>query len=311
MARDVLRASRDIIARGSKSFATASQLLPPRERDGAHLLYAWCRHCDDRIDGQTLGHGSASGAASPTEVLADLIENTTRALAGDPVDEPPFQALQRVAARHEIPHEYPLAHLEGFAMDVRGEPYESLEDTVRYAYHVAGVVGLMMAHVMGVRDRATLTRAADLGIAFQLTNIARDVMDDAAAGRVYLPAAWLAEAAVDPGAIAGARHREGVASVVGRLLDVAERYYASADAGIERLPWRSAWSIATARFVYRDIGHLVRARGSRAWDGRARVSDGRKAYWMVVAAAHVIEIQAAGEPPARPDDLWPMPWAEE
>lgn len=309
----VLRSGRDSIARGSKSFAAASRLLPGSVRDGAHLLYAWCRHCDDRIDGQRLGHAHGAPEPPSTAVLGELVEQTRRALAGEDVDEVPFRALGQVVAQHRIPHAYPLAHLEGFAMDARGERYQALEDTVRYSYHVAGVVGVMMAHVMGVRDRATLDRAADLGIAFQLTNIARDVLDDAAVGRIYLPEAWLAEQGVDPDGIADARHRGAVAAVVARLLDVAEGYYESADAGIGRLPWQSAWAIATAKFVYRDIGRIVRARGPRAWDRRARVASGKKVFWMAAAALEASKLVGRREQdlPPRATGLWQIPGAVE
>ena len=95
-----------------------------------------------------------------------------------------------------MPHRYPLEHLDGFVMDVEGREYHTLTDTVEYCYHVAGVVGVMMAYIMGVRDEPTLDRATDLGLAFQLTNICRDVVEDAEVGRVYLPLDWLTEAGV-------------------------------------------------------------------------------------------------------------------
>ena len=122
---------------------------------------------------------------------------------------------------------------------------------------VAGVVGAMMASVMGVRDRPTMERAIDLGIAFQLTNISRDVMEDAADGRVYLPADWLEEegAPLNPAEFPGAE--PALYRVVKRLLDEADRYYESAGVGIARLPFRCAWAIAAARRVYRAIGETV------------------------------------------------------
>jgi phytoene synthase len=136
----------------------------------------------------------------------------------------------------------------------------------------------MMAWIMGVRDEPTLLRGSDLGLAFQLTNIARDVDDDARNGRVYLPGAWLREhdVAIVPGAALTPEMRRRVAPVVSRLLDEADRYYASSLYGVGRLPWRSAWSVATARHVYADIGREVRRRGPRAWDTRVVVPTRRK-----------------------------------
>jgi len=202
-----------------------------------------------------------------------------------------------VVRRHEIPERHPLDLLRGFAMDVEGRSYESLEECCHYCYHVAGVVGVMMAYVMGRADEDTLDRAADLGIAFQMTNIARDVVEDAGIGRIYLPGLWLQGAGVPRHEVGLARQREAVSKVVLRLLDEAERYYASAQVGLARLPFRSAWAVATARRVYRDIGRLIRARGARAWDRRAGTSRARKVFLSLVAAMDAASA-AGGTPPA-------------
>jgi phytoene synthase len=208
--------------------------------------------------------------------------------------------------RYRIPERHPMELLDGFAMDVAGHRYVDLDDTLKYGYHVAGVVGVMMAHVMGVRERSALLRAADLGIALQLTNIARDVMDDAGAGRVYLPQRWLEEAGVPPEEIAAPRHRPAVFEVVRRLLDEADRYYDSGSQGIRSLTFRSAWAIATARGVYRDIGRVVRARREAAWDERAFVGTGRKLYLAARAFGEaLIAVTVARHRPASPrENLW-------
>jgi phytoene synthase len=298
--------SRAAIERGSKSFAAAARLFGPPARDGALLLYAWCRHCDDHIDEQSLGF--RTGRPSPesaSERLAALERETRRALAGEPVDEPAFAALQEVVRRHHIPEQHPLDHLKGFAMDVEGQRYETLEECCRYCYHVAGVVGVMMAHVMGVRDEDTLDRAADLGIAFQMTNIARDVVEDAEAGRVYLPGDWLREAGVPPDAAGRPEHRAAVHTVAMRLLDEAERYYASAAVGLARLPFRSAWAVAAASRIYRDIGRLVRNRGPRAWDRRASTGAARKAFLVLAAVWDAATRRFSGGRPR--NGLWTRP----
>jgi phytoene synthase len=298
------------IQRGSKSFALAAQLFDPTTREGAILLYAWCRHCDDQIDEQTLGFRTGRPSSESAEDrLAALERETSRALAGEPVEKPAFAALQEVARRHGIPDRHPLDLLKGFAMDVEGRRYESLEDCCRYCYHVAGVVGVMMAFVMGAHGEDTLDRASDLGIAFQMTNIARDVVDDAQAGRVYLPGDWLREAGVQPGEIAHPERRPALFSVAARLLDEAERYYASAEVGLARLPFRSAWAVAAARRVYRDIGRLVRERGPRAWDRRVSTGRGRKMFLTLVAAgdAAAATRRRAEETPVPRDGLWTRP----
>lgn len=265
-------ATRSIEA-GSKSFAAAARLFAPAMREGAVLLYAWCRHCDDVIDGQVLGHGMRTdGGGDAAARLAALEERTRATLSGRPPDEPAFAALAEVVRRHAIPASYPLHHVAGFRMDVEGRTYETLADTIDYGYHVAGVVGVMMSHVMGARDAATLDRASDLGIAFQLTNIARDLVEDARAGRVYAPARWLAEAGIPRLAVADVAHRPALALVAGRLLDAAEPYYDSARIGIRALPPRARWAIAAALGIYRQIGLDLRTLGPSAWDGRVSTS---------------------------------------
>lgn len=304
----VVAHSRDMIRAGSKSFATAARLFERGTRERAYMLYAWCRHCDDQIDGQEYGFGALE--VSPAERLArlqHLRRSTREAFDGKPAEEPVFAAFQRVAREADIAERHAMELLAGFEMDVTGARYRELPDTLLYCYRVAGVVGVMMACVMGVRDRSALARAADLGIAFQLTNIARDVIDDAAAGRCYLPESWLDEAGVPRAEVGEPRHRRAVFGVVGRLLDEAERYYASATQGLKLLPFRSAWAVATAASVYREIGELVRARGAAAWERRAVVPRWRKVWHAgagLLRAVRAVTLgRARGSAPREPS-LW-------
>jgi phytoene synthase len=298
------------IRSGSRSFALASRLLDPATRVLVWDLYAWCRHLDDETDGQALGHG-ARDVPDRSARVALLREQSMRALGGDLRGGPAFASLARVAAATHLPVAYVHDHLAGFEMDAAGRRYESLDDTLGYCYHVAGVVGLMMAWIMGIRDEPTLIRGCDLGMGFQLTNIARDVDDDARQGRVYLPAVWLRERGVIivPGTALAAEARVRVAPVVARLLDEADRYYDSAWYGVARLGWRSAWSVATARHVYADIGHTVRRRGPAAWDARAVVSKGRASARLAQALAESIwAVSVHRSRPAPPrHGLWTPP----
>lgn len=279
------------IRAGSKSFAAASRLFEPDTRRSAVLLYAWCRHCDDVIDGQLLGVGRSPAIQTPaSERLAELVAATQSAFAGEPATDPAFAAFQEVALKHRIPQRYALDHLRGFAMDVEDREYRGIEDTLDYCYHVAGVVGVMMAIIMGARDAATLDRACDLGIAFQLNNIARDIVEDAAIGRCYLPSQWLDEFAIAPSELAAERHRASLAILARRLIELAEPYYSSALDGLPALPFRSAWAVATAHGVYRQIGVRVVERGADAWNSRTFTSRADKlrlaaqGYWVVLTA---------------------------
>ena len=160
-----------------------------------------------------------------------------------------------------------------------------------------------------MRDTATLNRASDLGLAFQLTNIARDVADDAKAGRVYLPRDWLSDAGVDPAELADPRHRQAVFQVTRKLVREADVYYRSALYGMRSLPLGAAVGIGAARPVYRDIGRVVVKRGESAWDGRAIVGKKRKAAAALSGAvaavrAHTL-LRLTAAPPR--DGLWTMP----
>jgi 15-cis-phytoene synthase len=306
----IVEHSRQLIEKGSKSFAGAARLFDGDTRASAYMLYAWCRHCDDEIDGQELGFKQAPDkiTGTPEQRLARITAQTIAAIDGD-ADHPVFQALARVVAKHDIPARHPLELIEGFRMDVEGRHYETADDTLSYCYHVAGVVGVMMAMIMGVRDQATLNRASDLGIAFQLTNIARDVIPDAEAGRVYLPAEWLAEAGLTAQTIADPANRDAVFAVTKRLLNEADRYYLSARYGLPHLPIRAAWAIAAARRIYRQIGTVVRQRGARAWDTRAGVSHRGKmaqAFLAFVSIGRAHASRAVKAPPSRAG-LWTMP----
>jgi phytoene synthase len=305
----VVASSREAIRKGSHSFAAAARLFDPRTRDDASMLYAWCRHCDDVIDGQTLGHGQvADFRAGQEERLERLRAATLRALRGAPGEDPVFAAFTRVVGRNEIPARLPLALLDGFAMDVRGRRYETLGDTLDYAYHVAGVVGVMMAMIMGVRDEAVLDRACDLGLALQLTNIARDVIEDAEAGRVYLPAELLGRCGVEaePEAVRDPALRPQVHDAARLLLEAAEPYYLSAQAGLAALPLRCAWAIAAARAVYRDIGVRLLRLGSTAWDSRVSVPRARKLTLVGLAAGSALASRLP-ERPAPREGLWTRP----
>ncbi|WP_312511485.1 15-cis-phytoene synthase CrtB [Massilia sp.] len=308
MSEALMQHATQTIEVGSKSFAAAAKLFPPATRRSVLMLYAWCRHCDDVVDGQELGFGVVAPVAhDPRAELDSLYDQTRRAYAGEPMPIPAFAAFQEVALGSHIAPRYAFDHLAGFAMDVGQARYETIDDTLRYCYHVAGVVGLMMASIMGARDERVLDRACDLGLAFQLTNIARDIVDDAAIGRCYLPAQWLREAGIPQEEIGLPRHRAALAQVAARLVDYAEPYYDSAMTGIAALPLRSAWAIATARNVYRQIGVEVKRRGARAWDERVGTSKAAKLRLLALGGAQALSSRLRARSPARRDGLWLRP----
>ncbi|MCP2671188.1 phytoene/squalene synthase family protein [Maricaulaceae bacterium EIL42A08] len=240
-----MQACRVAIRGGSKSFYAASLLMPSEYRDRAYALYGFCRFADDEVD----DGDDALAACNRLSARLDQI------YAGEPGDSPVDRAFADVVRECDIPQALPAALIEGFAWDAAERRYETLSDVRAYGARVASSVGAMMALVMGVRSPEALARACDLGVAMQLTNIARDVGEDARNGRLYLPRAWFAEARIDPDAwLDKPDFNVQVAEFVRRILAEADRLYDRARPGIAHLPKRCRPAIHAASRIYREIG---------------------------------------------------------
>jgi phytoene synthase len=273
-----LDACRATLREGSYTFFAASLILPRAVREPASALYAFCRMADDEVD---TGADKQAAVASLRARLHATYSGRARALPCD-------RALAAVVQHFAIPRELPEALLDGFAWDAEGRRYETIEDLHGYAARVAGTVGAMMALLMGVRSAEGLARACDLGVAMQLSNIARDVGEDARMGRIYLPLQWLREAGVQPDAwLAQPQFNPAIASVVRRLLDEADRLYQRVDDGVARLPLGCRPGINAARYLYAAIGHEVARRGLNSVDQRAVVPRARKARQLARAVLNL------------------------
>ncbi|MEM0954426.1 MAG: phytoene/squalene synthase family protein [Pseudomonadota bacterium] len=265
--RTDMAACRQLLRHGSRSFYASSLLMPQPYRDAAVSLYAFCRLADDAID----------LSDAPLEALQHLRLRLDSIYANDPTDDPADRMLTKTVREFGIPRELLEALLEGFAWDCTSRRYDTLEDLRAYGARVAGVVGVMMALLMGERDYQVLARAADLGVAMQLTNIARDVGEDARNGRIYLPMGALREAGIDSESwLRQPVHSEALATVIEALLREADRLYQQAEAGIACLPRGCQPCVMTARLLYCEIGEEVRRRHYDAISARAVVSSARK-----------------------------------
>lgn len=259
------------IRHGSLSFHAASRLLPSAMRDPALALYAFCRLADDAVDLNE----------EKTAAVFRLRERLDAIYAGTPHDAPEDRAFAQVVAAHRIPKAVPDALLEGFAWDALGQTYSTLSDVRAYGARVASTVGVMMALIMGVRDEHALARAADLGVAMQLTNIARDIGEDAREGRLYLPTDWLSDTGLSEGDIfANPLACAAVRGMTKRLLREADRLYVRAEAGIPALPRRSRPGIYAARHVYAGIGGVIERNGYDSVSVRARTRTRAKIGWL-------------------------------
>jgi phytoene synthase len=269
------------------------------------LLYAWCRKCDDMADGQDHG-GAMALVDDPFARLAAIRALTARALQGETTGEPAFDCLGIVAGECGLTQAMADDVIEGFALDAAQWHPRSEGDLYRYCYHVAGAVGVMMAKVMGVpdEDADTLDRACDLGLAFQLANIARDIAEDDAAGRCYLPDDWLALLDIGPGEHMRPHNRRKLALIGRWLADEAGQYEASARAGAARLPFRARWAVLSAAGIYGEIARKVRAAGEGAWDARIYTPKAEKLRWVTRAFQQALGSAAAT---TSREGLWSRP----
>ncbi|MEM9755772.1 MAG: phytoene/squalene synthase family protein [Pseudomonadota bacterium] len=275
IAPDDLAACRAAIADGSYSFHAASKLLPARIRDPAMALYAFCRLADDAVD---------LSSQKPGAVLR-LRDRLEAVYAGRPVDAPADRAFAAVVERFDMPRALPEALLEGLAWDGMGRRYATLSDLRAYSARVASAVGAMMCVLMEIREADTLARACDLGVAMQLTNIARDVGEDARAGRLYAPMEWLDAAGIVPeDFLANPKPSPPVALVTRQLILEATKLYARSEAGIAGLPIVARPGIFAARHIYAAICGRIRANDYNSVDHRARTSTAQKLALVTLAA---------------------------
>ena len=260
------------LARQGRSFHWARRLLGATHAARATRLYAFCRHLDDLVD----------EAASPEAARAALAAADRDLAAGrsdDPILQDGLALMRECGIEPEIAREL----IAGMASDAETVRVADEAELLRYCYRAAGTVGLMMCRVLDAREPAAAAHAVDLGIAMQLTNLCRDVADDARMGRRYLPASLVGDLSpadlIEPSPALQLKLRAAVA----RLLALAESYYASGEAGLPFLPVRARSGILVAGRVYRAIGHRLAAREHAYWEGRAFVPDWRKATITLAA----------------------------
>ncbi len=267
-----------MLKRHGKTFAWAAHLMPRRDADRLVRLYGICRRLDDLADlddgadakARLLALRSAPWRFSSTDPIARELDAMVANMGLNPV---PMQQL-----------------LDGLISDLDRQIIADEPSLIRYAYLVAGTVGLMVCDVLDVDAPVARKAAVNLGIAMQLTNIARDVHEDAVAGRRYLPATWWDAAPADITGPSRDMQRNGAAAVL-RLLDLADGYYASAQCGFAFLPLSSRIGLVVAARVYRGIGAELRRRGCAFHQGRVYVPRWRKAV-LTVAAIGTVAIPA-------------------
>ena len=243
-----------LLALRARSFRWASTFLNRAQRRRVATLYAFCRAVDDLVD----SNRAVSDAREELERMLVALQAEPEGESLWPEDYLWFRAL---CFECDIDFRVVRELVSGMLSDLDVVRFQSDAELVRYCYRVAGTVGLMMCAVFDVRDARAWRHAVDLGIAMQMTNIVRDVLEDARASRVYLPAPRLRTHGVTAGElIEGVADPTAVSVVVRDLLAWSERYYRSADAGMRFLPSRARWAVLIASRLYRGIGRRLQRR---------------------------------------------------
>lgn len=264
-----------VLKANGRSFHFASQLLAPVYRARVARLYAFCRYVDDLAD----------ESSDPILAMHEL-NQIKNALRTGQADQPCVRDMIALMQELQMPHEPAQSLVEGVQSDLSGHNITQEADLIRYAYQVAGTVGLMMCFVLDVHNQRAWPFAIDLGIAMQLTNIARDVGEDARANRLYLPLHWLEEVGIKAEAfLANPTADPRVFQLTARLLRHAEQLYARSEAGIPALPLACRPGIFAARHVYAGIGGAVARGGYDSITRRARTTARQKLGWLGLSIA--------------------------
>jgi phytoene synthase len=259
-----------MLKKHGKTFAWAARLMPRRDADRLARLYAMCRRLDDLAD--------LDGSADARGRLLALRAAPWSLSSVDPM----AQELAVMVADMGLNPATMTQLLDGLISDLDQQIIADEPSLIRYAYLVAGTVGLMVCDVLDVGAPIARTAAINLGVAMQLTNIARDVHEDARARRRYLPTTWCDAAPEDIANPSPDMQRDGAIAVL-RLLDLADGYYARAQCGFAFLPLSSRIGLAVAARVYRGIGAELRRRSGAFHQGRVYVPRWRKAVLTVAA----------------------------
>ncbi len=250
------------MAHHAKSFYWASHFLSPIRFSRVARLYAFCRHVDDSVDLTTPEEGRRQ---------LDLIGQEMQGLAPARAE---VALMLELMEELDIPLDWPMQLWQGADFDLSGQSIETDADLLVYCYRVAGVVGLLMCPLLGVHNPKAWPFAIDLGMAMQLTNICRDVGEDAERGRNYIPARRWRRPAGEPPPQAG--------ELVLELLDRADSYYESSRRGYSFIPWRERLAISVAARVYRGIGVKIRKDPGQVMHRRVYLSKGEKLYWTLI-----------------------------
>ena len=270
--QDVIQESHGVLNEHARTFSLASRLLPPSIRDNVAVTYAVCRLIDDAVD----------DAPSPEEAVLAL-QSIQDEWSGAETARPLLTVFRRICEEHQIPSGAVHELMVGVGGDLGTIRFETDRDLLRYAYRVAGTVGIIMSRLIGVQESRAIPHAIDLGVGMQLTNICRDVLEDAQRDRIYLPQSrLLAHGITQEELLNGSVAKDALGRVISDILVVADQYYLSGRAGMAYIPAVPRTAIATAAQMYQAIGFKIEQHQYDVMAGRTIVGPGSKLKWFSI-----------------------------
>ena len=288
----IAQRSQHVLNTHARSFSSAARFLSPEARRSSAILYAFARAADDFSDEESLGTREQRMQMLSALRLA-MLRATESGFVGS--SNPTATTVGVLLLKHGVDFCVPLYFLDSLREDSQSRQIQSTDELLRFAHGVAGTVGQMLRPVLGAPPEAE-PYAMALGVAMQLTNIARDVVEDAARGRCYLPAQW----GVSPQRMAmpeSSMQRTQAFAMLERLLMLAEDFYAFAETGLKYIPSRNRRAILVALVLYRGIGRKILREGpSKYWTGRAYL--GKLEKWSLMARA-LLSPKTQGRPSMR------------
>lgn len=260
----------------AKNFYYSFLLLSRPQRQAMCAIYAFMRYCDDLSDAE----GIRDRAGAIARWQADL----EAALAGSAPENPVWPAFADAVARYRIPHEYFRAMIRGISSDLEPRHIQTFPELYDYCYHVASVVGLTIIHIFGFHDPRALELAERCGVAFQLTNILRDVREDADHGRVYLPAEDLVRFGVRATELSGSALSPALRKLLEFEAERARAYYQETESLIDLVDDRSRASLKALIGIYSRLLERISNSGYEVLRERVRVPAWEK-LWILARCA--------------------------
>jgi phytoene synthase len=266
----------------AKSFYFAAKFLPKPKQKAVYPIYAFCRHVDDTVDdAESSSEEKAVEAIEKWKVILDEIYQTAEnkdSKLQTPDSRLILIAWQDLLETHKIPQNLPLELMQGVLMDTHTKRYETFDELYIYCYRVASTVGLMSSEILGYSDKIALRYAEALGIAMQLTNILRDVKEDAAMGRIYLPQEDLREFGVSNEQIFAGEMNDSFIEMMKFQIERARDFYRTGEKGISLLEKDSRLTVLLASRIYARILDEIEKQNYDIFTRRAHTTSSQKLF---------------------------------